>query len=243
MRLSGRSFVLLVAVVAIVLVYATGQIAPADTPFQAQMRVWLAARATGIATLVLLTLQVLIGLVLSHPTNQTTWKLSKRFFPWHENVLVFIAALLLAHVVTIVVDPFAGVGLGGALLPGLSEYRSAPVALGTLGMYALAVTAVSARYTRLLPAGVWLKLHRLSLVVLILSWLHGLLAGTDSDALRPLYVVSMALVLAAGAHRYWVIRRERVSARQAASPRPAPAAALPTVPAAIPIPVPSGGDR
>jgi sulfoxide reductase heme-binding subunit YedZ len=243
MRLSGRSFVLLVAVVAIVLVYATGQIAPADTPFQAQMRVWLAARATGIATLVLLTLQVLIGLVLSHPTNQTTWKLSKRFFPWHENVLVFIAALLLAHVVTIVVDPFAGVGLGGALLPGLSEYRSAPVALGTLGMYALAVTAVSARYTRLLPAGVWLKLHRLSLVVLILSWLHGLLAGTDSDALRPLYVVSMALVLAAGAHRYWVIRRERVSAWQAASPRPAPAAALPTVPAAIPIPVPSGGDR
>jgi predicted ferric reductase len=241
MRLSGRSFVLLVAVVAIVLVYATGQIAPADTPYQAQMRVWLAARAAGIATLVLLTLQVLIGLVLSHPTNQTTWKLSKRFFPWHENLLVFIVALLLAHVGTIVVDPYAGVGLGGALLPGMSEYRSAPVALGTLGMYALAATAVSARYTRLLPAGVWLKLHRLSLVVLILSWLHGLLAGSDSDALRPLYVVSMALVLAAGAHRYWVIRRERVGARHAASPRTASAAAPPTVPAAVPIPL--GGDR
>lgn len=241
MRLSGRSFVLLVALATLVLVYATGQIAPADTPYQAQLRVWLAARATGIATLALLTLQVLMGLVLSHPTNQTTWKLSKRFFPWHENVLVFIVALLLAHVLTIVADPYAGVGLGGALLPGLSEYRSAPVALGTLGMYALAVTAVSARYTRLLPTGAWLKLHRLSLVVLVLAWLHGLLAGTDSDVLRPLYVVSMALVLAAGAHRYWVIRRERAGARQAASPRPAPAAAPAAVPAAIPVHL--GGDR
>lgn len=241
MRLHGRSFVLLVALVTLVLVYATGQIAPADTPYQAQLRVWLAARATGIATLALLTLQVLMGLVLSHPTNQTTWKLSKRFFPWHENVLVFIVALLLAHVLTIVIDPYAGVGLGGALLPGLSEYRSAPVALGTLGMYALAVTSVSARYTRLLPAGAWLKLHRLSLVVLILAWLHGLLAGTDSEALRPLYVVSMALVLAAGAHRYWVIRRDRVGARQAASPRPAPAAASAAVPAAVPVHL--GGDR
>ena len=242
MRLSGRTFLLLVALTGIVLVYATGQIAPADTPYQAQLRVWLAARATGIAALVLLTLQVLLGLVLSHPTNQTVWKLSKRFFPWHENMLVFVVALLAAHIVTIVVDPYAGVGLAGALVPGLSEYRSAPVALGTLAMYALAVTAVTARYTRLLPAGAWLKIHRLSLAVLILSWLHGLLAGADGDALRPLYVVSMSLVLAAGTHRYWVIRRERVAARQATAPASGPAA----VPGPPPIPVPlhiTGGDR
>lgn len=244
MRLSGRTFLLLVALMGVVLVYATGQITPADTPYQAQLRVWLAARATGIAALVLLTFQVLIGLVLSHPTNQMVWKLSKRFFPWHENMLIFVVALLAAHVITIVIDPYAGVGIAGALVPGLSEYRSAPVALGTLGMYALAVTAISARYTRLLPAGVWLKLHRLALVVLILSWLHGLLAGADTDALRPLYMVSMSLVLAAGAHRYWVIRRERIVARQAPFPRPVPTAAPAPGTAPVPVPVPnSGGER
>ena len=92
------------------------------------------------------------------------------------------------HIVSLVVDPHAGVGVGGALVPGLSEYRSSAVALGTLATYALLVTALTARYTRLLPAGVWLKLHRLSLVVLVLAWMHGILAGTDSGALQPLYV-------------------------------------------------------
>ena len=237
MRLSGRTFIVLAAAVGLVLVYATGQITPAETTYQAQMRIWLAARATGIAALVLLTLQVLIGLVLSHPTNKLTWRLSKIIFPWHENVLVFIAALLAAHVVTIVVDPYAGVGIGGALVPGLSTFRSAPVALGTLATYALIVTGVTARYTRLLPSGVWLKLHRLSVVILAMAWVHGLLAGTDSAALRPLYLVSFGLVTAATAHRYWTIRRERRAVAQAPRPTVPAARTMPHITPGHPVPV------
>jgi len=209
MRISGRAFVVLAALVVLAVVYATGQIAPAETAYQAQLRIWLAGRSTGIGALVLLTTQVALGLVLSHPTNQSTWRLSKRIFPWHEHLLVFTASLLAVHVASLIVDPYAGVGVAGAFVPGLSEYRSSAVALGTMATYALIVTSVTARYTRLLPAGVWLKLHRLSLVVLVLAWLHGILAGTDSDALRPLYAASFGLVVAAGAHRYWVSRRAR----------------------------------
>ena len=263
MRISGRAFVVLVALVVLAVIYATGQIAPAETDYQAQMRVWLAARATGIAALVLLTLQVTLGLLLSHPTNQATWRLSKRVFSWHEHLLLFTSSLLIVHVVSLVVDPHAGVGVGGALVPGLSEYRSSAVALGTLATYALIVTAVTARYTRLLPAGIWLKLHRLSLVVLVLAWMHGILAGTDSGALQPLYVVSFGLVVAAAAHRYWVSRRARAAdlpagitvgtpSRPATGPQPVAmprATAVPTalsprspVPAIIPARMP-GGDR
>jgi sulfoxide reductase heme-binding subunit YedZ len=215
MRLSGRSFVLLFALVGIVLVYATGQIAPADSDYQAQMRIWLAARATGIAALVLLTAQVFLGLMMSHPANSTIWRLSKRIFPWHENLLVFTLALLVMHVVGIILDPYAGVGIAGSFVPGLSSFRTAPVALGTLALYALLLTGLTARYTKLLPAGWWLKLHRISAVVLGLAWTHGLLAGTDSDALRPIYAISAGIVIAAAMHRYWVTRRARV-----APPRP-----------------------
>ena len=215
MRISGRAFIILAALVALAVIYATGQIAPAETAYQAQMRIWLAARATGIAALLLLTIQVVLGLVLSHPTNQTTWRLSKRIFPWHEHLLLFTASLLAVHVVSLVIDPYAGVGIGGALIPGLSEYRTSAVALGTLAVYALIVTSVTARYTKLLPAGVWLKLHRLSLLVLVLAWLHGILAGTDGEAIRPLYAVSFGLVVAAAAHRYWVSRRARGAGRPA----------------------------
>ena len=120
-----------------------------------------------------------------------------------------VLAFLAVHVVAIVLDPWADVGVTGAFLPGLSEYRSPAVALGTMALYALLITGLSARYTRLLPAGFWLRLHRFSLVVFVLAWLHGVLAGTDSVAMAGLYGATGLFVLAAGAYRYWVSRQAR----------------------------------
>ena len=209
MRLSGPRFVVLLGLLGIGIVVATDQIVPATSAYQAQMRVWLAARAAGIVAYLLLTGRIVFGLILSHPTNQSTWKLSKRLFPWHENLLIFTLAFLGAHIVSIILDPYAGVGVGGTFIPGLSSYRSSPVALGTFAMYALILTGVTARYTKVLPQGFWLKLHRLSIVVFILAWLHGILSGTDADALRSLYVWTGLAVLGAAAYRYWVSRKAR----------------------------------
>lgn len=208
-RLSGRGVLMLGAVIAVILIYSTDQIVPATSERQAELRVWLAARAAGIAAFLLLTFQISLGLILSHPTNKSTWKLSKRIFPWHEHLWVFVMAFLVVHVVSLVIDPYAGVGIAGVFVPGLSAYRSAPVALGTMALYAFLLTAITARYTHLLPSGAWLSIHRLALVIWVLSWLHGILAGTDSDALRPLYVASGLAVVAAGAYRYWASRQRR----------------------------------
>lgn len=211
MRLTGPRFLILLGLLGIGIVLATDQIVPATSEHQAQLRVWLAARATGLVSYLLLTAQIVFGLVLSHPTNQSTWKLSKRLFPWHENLWIFVLAFLAAHIVSLLLDPYAGVGIVGTFIPGLSGFRSSPVALGTLAMYALIITGLTARYTRLLPPGFWLKLHRLSLVVFILAWLHGILSGTDTEALRPFYLATGLAVLAAAAYRYWVARQARPS--------------------------------
>jgi hypothetical protein len=208
-RLGGGTLVALVAAFGLVVIVATGQVLPATSAHQAELRVWLAARAAGILALLLLSFQVAVGLVLSHPTNKSTWKLSKRLFPWHEHVWVFTLAFLAVHVAALASDRFANVGWLGAFIPGLSEYRTVPVALGTLGLYALLVTGLTARVTRLLPAGWWLRLHRLSLGVLALAWAHGMLAGTDSDAIRPVYLATFAAVTVAAAYRYWVSRAAR----------------------------------
>ena len=208
-RLAAGPFLAVAAAVGLVIVGATDQILPATSAHQAELRIWLASRAAGFTALGLLTVQIALGLVLSHPTNKSTWKLSKRLFPWHENAWIFVLAFLAAHIVSLVADPYAGVGVLGAFVPGLSEYRSTPVALGTLALWALLLTGVTARYTRLLPAGAWLSIHRLSLVVFVLAWMHGLLAGSDSMALLAFYLVTGGVVLAAGAYRYWVSRAAR----------------------------------
>jgi hypothetical protein len=208
-RLTGRRTVMLAAVIAVIVIYASDQIVPATSDRQADLRIWLGARATGIVTFLLLTFQICVGLVLSHPTNKSTWKLSKRIYPWHENLWVFVIAFLGIHIVSIILDPYAGVGIAGTFIPGLSSYRTSPIALGTIALYAFLLTALTARYTRLLPAGVWLTIHRLSLAVFVLAWLHGILAGTDSDALRGMYVVTGLAVVAAGTYRYWASRKGR----------------------------------
>lgn len=226
MKFSARITVVLLAAAVMGILWATDQVLPASSDYQAQIRIWLAARATGIVTLILLTVVVVMGVLLSHP-RQPQWKTAKGIFPWHESVWVFVLAFLAIHVVSLVVDPFAGVGIGGALVPGLSEYRSVPVALGVIGMYAFVLTVITARYTKLLPRGLWLRLHRLSAVVLGLAWVHGVLAGTDTEALRPLYWMIAGAVVGAAAYRYWVVRLIARRTRPAAIPRGAEAAAVP----------------
>ena len=208
-RLSGRATVLLGLVIALALVYATDQIVPATSDRQAQLRIWLAARAAGIAAYLLLSFQVSLGLVLSHPTNKSTWRLSKRLFPWHDQLWVFVTAFLAVHIVSIVADPYAGVGLLGAVVPGLSAYRSPAIALGTLSLYAFLLTAITARWTRRLPPGAWLSIHRVAIAVWALAWLHGVLAGSDSEPLALVYIVTGLAVVAAAAYRYWMSRLGR----------------------------------
>jgi nitrate reductase gamma subunit len=55
----------LVAAVGLVIVAATDQIAPATSERVAQLRIWLVARASGITAYLLLTAQVVLGLLLS----------------------------------------------------------------------------------------------------------------------------------------------------------------------------------
>jgi len=210
-RLAAGPLIAVGAAMALVILAATDQILPATSAHQAELRIWLASRAAGFTALGLLTVQIALGLVLSHPTNKSTWRLSKRLFPWHENAWIFVLAFLAAHVASLIADPYAGVGFAGAFIPGLSSYRSAPVALGSLGFWALLATGLTARYTRLLPAGAWLSLHRISLVVFVLAWMHGLTAGSDSTPMLAFYMATGSVVLAAGAYRYMVSRPARPS--------------------------------
>lgn len=208
-RLGGGSLTLIGGLTILAIVFATGQVLPPTSDHQAQLRVWLGSRAAGIVALLLMTFEVVVGLVLSHPTNKSTWRLSKRLFPWHEHAFVFTLAFVAVHALTMAADRFAHVGWLGAFVPGMSEFRTVPIALGTIAAYAMVVTGLTARLTRLLPAGWWLKLHRLSLGVLALAWAHGLLAGTDTFAAAALYASTFSAVAVAAAYRYWIVRAGR----------------------------------
>ena len=206
MRVGASALVALGAIMALVALAVTDQVLPAASPRAEELRPWIAARALGVTAYLLLALQVGLGLVLSHPRNAARWRTTRQVLPWHELVTVFVAAFTVLHVVLLAVDPWADVGWLGALVPGLSGYRTPGVALGTVAAYSMLVTAVTAKWTRLLPAGWWLKIHRIAALTFLLTWAHSVLAGTDGGTLMPLYLATGLPIVLGVAHRWWTAR-------------------------------------
>jgi methionine sulfoxide reductase heme-binding subunit len=206
MRVSATTLLIIGAIAALVAVGVTDQVLPAADQRTVAMRPWIAARAMGITAYLLLAMEVGLGLVLSHPRNTAQWRKTRQVFPWHEMVTVFTGAFLALHVALLAVDPYADVGVIGALVPGYSAYRPVAVGLGSVALYALIVTAVTAKWTRLLPSGWWLKVHRFAGVAFLVTWLHAVLAGADGGALLPLYLITGIAILAGVGHRWWTAR-------------------------------------
>jgi DMSO/TMAO reductase YedYZ heme-binding membrane subunit len=231
MRVSAPLLIAIGAIAVLVAIGVTDQVLPATDARTAELRPWIAARALGVMAYLLLALEVATGLVLSHPRNTAAWRKTKQVFPWHELLTVFTFGFLAIHGVLLAVDRFANVGWLGALVPGLSAYRTPAIALGTVAAYTMLFTAITAKWTRLLPSGWWLKVHRVAALTFLMAWLHAVLSGTDGGALLPLYIITGVPILAGVVHRSWTARArpQRAAAPAASRPmsigRPAPAAA------------------
>ncbi len=227
MRARVATLVIIGAVAALVALGVTDQVIPATDARTLSVRPWVAARALGITAYLLLALQVAAGVWLSHPRNASDPRTNRVVFPWHELLTVFTGAFLTLHIVLLAVDPYAGVDWIGAFVPGFSQYRPVPVAIGSVALYAMIITAATAKWTRLLPAGWWLKIHRLTALVFLMAWVHGILAGTDTMALLPLYLLTGGLVLLGIVHRWWspIDADQRAPAANIPRRRPEPATA------------------
>ena len=229
MRLRVASLVIIGSIAALVALAITDHVLSATDARTLSLRPWIAARALGVTAYLLLCLEVVAGLILSHPRNTGEARKTKQVFPWHEMLTVFTGAFIVLHVVLLIIDPFANVGVVGALVPGFSQFRPIPVAMGSVALYSLIFTAATAKWTSLLPANWWLKVHRVAILTFLLTWVHAVLAGTDGAALTPLYLATGLPILAGVAHRWW-------NARVRQQPDAPPSGAL-VIPLRRPVPV------
>lgn len=157
---------------------------------------WITGRSLGIASYVCLWALVGLGLAMRHP-----WRARVRFahpeslLRAHAMLGTATVTLVVAHVAFLASDPYAGVGWIGAVVPGMSHYRTGAVALGVLSLFLLILIAATARFAGRRGTRHWLAFHRLAAVLFVLVWLHGVLAGTDTAALRLVYLVTGAVLL------------------------------------------------
>jgi hypothetical protein len=168
-----------------------------------RMAPWIVGRAAGLSAYGLLVALVLLGLVLSHPWR-SRWRRpsSATRIRVHVVLAVLVLALTVLHVVVLATDRFAGVGWWGAVLPMRASYRPVPVTLGVVGAWAGLLAGVTAALAGHLPARAWWPIHKVAAGSLVLAWLHGVLAGGDTYALRWIYVGTGLVVVLVALSRY-----------------------------------------
>lgn len=175
---------------------------------------WIVARSTGTAALVALVLSVLSGMALR--SGALAWLSHNRGVrALHDLTSVLWLPLAIAHVVALLFDPYARIGLADVVVPFLVPYGSFAIGLGTislqLGIVVLGSTWLRSKLTR---QG-WLAIHRLSYAGFVAAFAHGLLAGTDlaQPAIGALAWITAAVLALVGLRRLTAARGRQSAAR------------------------------
>ncbi len=164
---------------------------------RSSMLPWVLGRGLGLAAIVALAALSLVGLWRRHPLRASLPVLKPAALATVHTVLASATMVLLAgHVVAILADSYAKVGIVGALVPMQSAYQPWPVTLGTVSMWLLLLIWATARLSKSVAKRSWKAVHRASMFTFGCVWLHGLTVGTDSAKLRPAYIAIGAVVIA-----------------------------------------------
>jgi sulfoxide reductase heme-binding subunit YedZ len=176
--------------------------------------IWYAARASGVAAYVVLSLVVMFGLTLGGKAQNKRWP---RFSveDIHRFGGLLVGSLIGIHVLAIAADSFLPFSLVQLLVPFTSKYRPLWTGLGIAAAELLLALAITNHYRKRLRYSFWRKAHYLNFAVWGFASLHGLMAGTDRGAnwLAILYGVSVAGVVMLLVWRFggYVFRSPRVA--------------------------------
>ena len=155
---------------------------------------WYATRGLGTATLLVLTTTVVLGIVTA-----TGWmgERTPAFVAadMHRNLSLLAISLLVAHVVTTVLDPFAHISVRDVIIPLGAAYRPVWLGLGVAATWVIVgVAATSLLRDRVGPRA-WRLIHWTAYASWPLAVIHGL--GTGSDAQSPWLIAVVASCVAA----------------------------------------------
>ncbi len=164
--------------------------------------IWIVARASGAASLVALTLAMLTGMALRG--GVFGWLANNRAIRTiHDFTTLLWLPLAFAHVLALLLDSYARLGLLDVFVPFLVPYARLEIGLGTISLELVLVVVVSTAFRRRMSYEWWLALHWLSYPAFLAAFAHTILAGTDF-ARTPLTVIAwigFAALCAAGIRR------------------------------------------
>jgi sulfoxide reductase heme-binding subunit YedZ len=150
---------------------------------------WITSRAAGFAALILASLAVSLGLLMS--TKLLKGRVADLRVA-HEILSLSTIAAIVVHAVALLGDKFLHPSIADLTIPFVSSYKSVWTTLGIVAGWSLILLGLSYYARRKIGAVRWRKLHRLT----ALAWLAGLAhaLGEGTDAGQAWFVAMVALV-------------------------------------------------
>ncbi len=168
---------------------------------------WYATRATGVVALLLLTLNVVLG--VANTARYSAARLPRMVSAGlHRNVSLLAVGVVVVHILTSVLDPYAPIGFASAVIPFISPYRPFWLSLGTIAFDMLLALVLTSLLRPWLPYRLWRGVHWLGYACWPIALWHGLGTGTDSRLTLVLALDAGCVLIVAGAV-WWRLRLAR----------------------------------
>lgn len=155
---------------------------------------WFIARITGLTAFAVLSLSVLSGEALRTSVLDFVAK-NRAVRKLHDFTTPLWLPLVFAHIIALLFDKTARIGLVNVVVPFVTDYGAVPIGLGTVAFDIVMVVTVTSWLRSRMNNTVWMWIHRTSYIAFVAIFFHAALSGTDFDA--PL-VSALAWSTAAG---------------------------------------------
>jgi sulfoxide reductase heme-binding subunit YedZ len=143
---------------------------------------WYLSRATGVVSIVLLTVVLVLGLLTSgrrrpHGEHATI------VMAVHRWLSLGMVAFLLTHIATAVGETYVNIDLVSAVVPFTSGYETLWVGLGTLAVDVMLAVLVTSWARHRISERAWRVVHGTSYALWPMALVHGFALGTSDEVL------------------------------------------------------------
>lgn len=154
---------------------------------------WFASRAAGVASIVLLTAVVVLGLLTSG-RRRPDGPRAAVVMGVHRSLALGTLAFLTAHIATAVAETYVSIDAISVVVPFTAGCEPFWVGLGTLAVDPLAAVVVTSLLRQHLPERVWKGIHLAAFALWPLALVHGLGMGTSAEPLLRASTAGCAVV-------------------------------------------------
>jgi sulfoxide reductase heme-binding subunit YedZ len=162
---------------------------------------WYASRATGVVSLILLTLVVVLGMLVNRQGRLPRLP-AFAVTGLHRNISLLSVAFVAVHVATAIADPYVTIRLVSAVIPFTSGYQPFWLGMGAISVDLIAALIVTSLLRSRLPRRIWRGVHWLAYAAWPVAFAHSLGSSPDLRS-GGLLEAAIACAVGVGAALLW----------------------------------------